>query len=341
MNTQHRLGMDQNGQIGGDLFTPLNDSALRSARVLAQASNNGDALLEVTIDSVAALGNSDYRLSYDGAAFQLVRMSDDTLVGTFAGLPQDLASEGFGIGLSGGSVAAGDSFLIRPSASAARQMRRVLPDGSSLALASPVRAAAMADNLGEARIGSVTAAGLTGVPLADAVTLTYDGSAGGFLVGTPPGGVLAYDPTADSGSSLTLAVPGFGELHFVVTGIPEDGDRLTLESNRLGVGDNSNALALSGLQEAQILLGGTASLGQAYERTVGEIASRTSGLSLAADAQEVLLHRAEQSRESISGVNLDEEAAALLRYQQAYEACARVIAVSDELFQTLLNALGG
>ncbi|MFY9976424.1 MAG: flagellar basal body rod C-terminal domain-containing protein, partial [Chromatiaceae bacterium] len=183
------------------------------------------------------------------------------------------------------------------------------------------------------------------IPLANAVNLTYDESVGGFLVGTPPGGILAYDPVADSGSSLALTVPGFGEMRFVVTGTPENGDLLTIESNLLGTGDNKNALALAGLQESPLLLllllGGTASLAQAYELTVGEIASRTRSLSLSADTQERLLQRAQESREALSGVNLDEEAADLLRYQQAYEASARVIAASNELFRTLLNALGG
>lgn len=341
MNTQHRLGMDQNGLIGGDLFTPLNAPALLNARSMAQAGNAGDARLEVTIDSVAALTDSDYLLSYDGADFRLVRLRDNAVVGTFAALPQGISGEGFGIALAGGALAAGDSFLIRPAAGAAQQMRRVLSDGASLALASPVRARAAPDNLGEARIGAVTVAGLTGVPLAAPVTLTYDAGSGGFLVGSPPGGTLVYDPVADSGATLTLAVPGFGELRFAITGTPENGDRLILESNRLGIGDNGNALALAGIAEAPLLLGGTASLAQAYERTLGDIASRTRGLALAADAQERLLQRAEETREALSGVNLDEEAAALLRYQQAYQASARVIAASDELFQTLLNALGG
>lgn len=341
MNTQHRLGMDQRGLIGGDLFTPLNAPALLAARALAQAGNTGDARLEVSIDSVSALGESDYLLSYDGVGLRLVRLRDTTLVGTFPGLPQGFAGEGFSIALAGGSLAPGDSFLIRPAMGAAQQMRRILPDGASLALASPVRAAASAGNLGDVRIGPLRVEGLSGVPLAGPVTLTYDPGAGGFLVSDPPGGTLAYDPAADAGDTLSLAVPGFGELRFVLTGSPADGDRLTLEANLGGTGDNGNALALAGVAEAPILLGGTAGLAEAYERTVGAIASRTRGLALAAEAQERLLQRAQEAREAFSGVNLDEEAAALLHYQQAYQACARVIAVADETFQTLLNVLGG
>ena len=97
----------------------------------------------------------------------------------------------------------------------------------------------------------------------------------------------------------------------------------------------------SELQDTRILRGGTASLAQGYDRAVSSIASRTSALALSANAQEALLQQAQASRQSQSGVNLDEEAAALLQYQQAYEAAAQVITVANELFQTLLNAMRG
>jgi flagellar hook-associated protein 1 len=340
-NAQHRLGLDQNGKIGGDLFTAVNSPALVAGRALGNASNTGDARLGVTLDSVGKLQDSDYRLSYDGSQYQLVRSRDSQVVGTFAALPQTLATEGFSIDLTSGAMAAGDSFTIRPSAGAAGAMRMVLSDTASLALASPVRTAAGTQNLGGARIGAASAANLAGVPLANPVTLTYDAASGGFLVGSPPGGTLAYDPSADSGSSLSLSVPGFGDLAFSITGTPADGDSFSIQGNVGGTGDNSNALALSGLQDTRILRGGTATLAQGYEHAVTNIAGRTNGLALAADAQEALLQQAQASRESESGVNLDEEAAALLQYQHAYEASARVITTANELFQTLLTALRG
>ncbi len=341
MNAQHRLGMDQNGKIGGDLFTALNDPALVAQRAQGHGSNTGEARLEVTVDSLTAFRDSDYVLTYDGTDYRLVQASDSRVVGMFADLPQTFADEGFSIDLAQGAMAAGDSFTIRPAAGAAGAMRMVLSDTASLALASPVRGTVSADNLGDARIGSVSATGLSGLSLADPVTLTYDAASGGFLVGSPPGGTLPYDPAADSGSSLTLSVTGFGDLAFSISRTPADGDTFTIEANRGGTGDNANALSLSALQDSGILRQGTATLAQGYERAVSLIASRISGLALAADAQEALLQRAQASREALSGVNLDEEAAALLQYQQAYEASARVIAVSNELFQTLLGALRG
>jgi flagellar hook-associated protein 1 FlgK len=124
-----------------------------------------------------------------------------------------------------------------------------------------------------------------------------------------------------------------------MTGTPADGDSFSIQGNVGGTGDNSNALALAKLQDTRILRGGTTSLAQGYDRAVSNIASRTSALAVAANAQEALLQQAQATRQSLSGVNLDEEAAALLQYQQAYEAAAQVITVANDMFQTILNAM--
>jgi flagellar hook-associated protein 1 FlgK len=59
-----------------------------------------------------------------------------------------------------------------------------------------------------------------------------------------------------------------------------------------------------------------------------------------AEARDAILGEAQVARDSVAGVNLDEEAANLLRYEQAYQAAARIIAVADEVFRTLLSAVG-
>lgn len=105
------------------------------------------------------------------------------------------------------------------------------------------------------------------------------------------------------------------------------------------VGDNRNALKLAGLQDARFLSGGTTSLEGSYNAMIGEVGTRTRQAEVSAQAQSRLLDEARNQRESVSGVNLDEEAANLLRYQQAYQAAAQVIAVSGTLFDTLLGAV--
>ncbi|MCL4104523.1 UNVERIFIED_CONTAM: hypothetical protein GTU68_047485, partial [Idotea baltica] len=105
-----------------------------------------------------------------------------------------------------------------------------------------------------------------------------------------------------------------------------------------GGGDNRNALALADLQIAEQLAGGTASYQETYGRLVADIAVQTRQAETGAATESVLLEQAVGARESVSGVNLDEEAADLIRFQQAYQAAAQMISVADQLFQTLLSA---
>ncbi len=104
-------------------------------------------------------------------------------------------------------------------------------------------------------------------------------------------------------------------------------------------GDNSNALLLANLQVAQTMENGTTSFQGAYGQLVAELGTQTRSAQISADAQAALLAQAQGSRDAVSGVNLDEEAANLLRFQQAYQAIAQVISVADSTFQTLLSAV--
>ncbi|MCL4136963.1 UNVERIFIED_CONTAM: hypothetical protein GTU68_064310, partial [Idotea baltica] len=116
------------------------------------------------------------------------------------------------------------------------------------------------------------------------------------------------------------------------------GDELIIENNANGTGDNRNALALAGLQTSNLLNGGKASYQDAYGSLVADIAVKTRQAESAANTEQVLLNQSIAARDSVSGVNLDEEAANLIRFQQAYQAAAQVISVADEMFQVLLNA---
>lgn len=104
-------------------------------------------------------------------------------------------------------------------------------------------------------------------------------------------------------------------------------------------GDNSNALLLANLQVAQTMENATTSFQGAYGQLVGELGTQTRSAQINSEAQAALLSQAQQSRDAVSGVNLDEEAANLLRFQQAYQAIAQVISVADSTFQTLLSAV--
>jgi flagellar hook-associated protein 1 FlgK len=102
--------------------------------------------------------------------------------------------------------------------------------------------------------------------------------------------------------------------------------------------DNGNARELAALDGANVFNSGTQSLMGSVSQMTSSIGSTARQASMALDAQSALDEQLQLERESVSGVNLDEEAANLLKYQQAYQAAAQIIAIASENFQALLAA---
>ncbi len=148
---------------------------------------------------------------------------------------------------------------------------------------------------------------------------------------------IAYDPVSDSGKTVSLSAP-FVALTVTLSGVPEDTDQFTI-GNSTAVGDNRNALALANLQTQKVLASGTQSLADAYNILVSDVATRTNRADINRQTQQGLLEQVQARFDSVSGVNLDEEAANLIRYQQAYQAASQIITVSNTVFNTLLAAL--
>ncbi|MDH4134915.1 MAG: flagellar hook-associated protein FlgK, partial [Gammaproteobacteria bacterium] len=131
----------------------------------------------------------------------------------------------------------------------------------------------------------------------------------------------------------------FGGVTFRITGVPQAGDSFTIDNNVGGAGDNRNALALAGLQDQTLLAGGTATYETAYGQLVADVGLKTHSADIHRGAQQALFNQVVSQRESVSGVNLDEEAANMMRYQQAYQAAAQMISAANTTFQTLLDAV--
>ncbi|MEI6414520.1 MAG: flagellar hook-associated protein FlgK, partial [Pseudomonadota bacterium] len=167
---------------------------------------------------------------------------------------------------------------------------------------------------------------------------------------------LAYNSATDpSGKTVSLRVydptvtvpPPAGTLPLFnltmqLTGTPQDAlpDTFTIQNNfTTAPSDNRNALLLSGLQQSRRLIGGTATYQEANTQMVADVGSKTSYAKIDYDSQNAMLQQAQQARDSVSGVNLDEEAANLMRFQQAYQASAQVIKIASNLFTTLIGAV--
>ena len=312
-NEQHMLGQDLNGALGGEFF--------REPRVQVLGSGTG-ALPEVEVVDVGSLTAGEYRLRYQGGAWELRSLPEGKRV-------PDFADVGLAIGTAG--LDEGETFLIRPTRTAARQVATEIRNPAELAAASPLTAAAAASNGGNAVVGSVQAVDRDSLVLPSAgapAVVAFDGS----------GYTIDGAPATTRESAVGTVVQGSG-WELILKGTPVSGDRFEVAVNAGGVGDNRNALALAGLQTERVLAGGTASLEGSYNTLISEVGTRTRQAQVASEAQGRLLEEARAQRESVSGVNLDEEAANLLRYQQAYQAAAQVIAVTNTLFDTLLGAV--
>ncbi len=348
VNQQQNLGLDLNGVFGANFFT---QAAIPTRNA---TTNTGTGSVTASLTDVNDVVPSDYQLRYDGAfQYSLIRLSDNTTttINTGGGSPYVTAPiDGFTLSISNGAVV-GDSMLIQPTRQAADHIGLLLNDTRQIAAAAPLRAAEATDangnplNSGNAAITQPATNSTANLPLAGVggdIMLTFDPNAGGagvpgFNVSGGLSTTLLYDPASDAaGKTFTLASRGGAE--FQLSGTPATGDSFVIADNSAGNGDNRNALSLAGLQGVKGLLGGTASFQDGYSQLVSDVGTKARHAEINAESQRGLLRQAQAQREEVSGVNLDEEAANLLKYQQAYQASAQVISAAQTLFDTLIAA---
>lgn len=327
-NAQHGEGMDLAGNLGKDFFQA------GEPRVLSHVNNTGGAALTAMIADAGALELSDYEVSYDGAQYHVRRLSDNQLVASGAGPFSNL--DGLDISING-SANSGDRYLIQPTRVGADTFRVTLGNTSEIAAAAPILAQLDNQNRGNGRISTGEILDATNGHLRNTVQIKF----------TAPNtfDIIDLDNPANnlSGqiytSGANIDINGW---RVQITGNPESGDVFEVKDNIGGVGDNRNALALGGLQLQKLLLKdangeGTSDYQGVYTQIVAEVGARGSRAETNLRSQEALLDQAREARESVSGVNLDEEAADMLRLQQAYQASAQMIQVASHLFDTLLG----
>lgn len=322
-NQQHQLGQDLNGLLGGNFFN------IGAPESISATSNTGTAVITAGYLNTGALTASDYRLQFDGANYLATRLSDGSQT-SFAALPANI--DGVTLTLSSGAPAVGDSFLIRPTRPGASGLSNAILSTSEIAAAAPIRTAAAIGNVGSASIsaGTVNAPPPPNANLQQPVTITFTGAGTFDVVGTGTGNPSGVAYT--SGTDIT-----YNGFTVQISGTPVVGDVFTIGPNTAGVSDNRNALRLAQLQTGLLVANGSATLGSAYAAIVSDVGSRTRELEISSGAESALLQQHVQARESLSGVNLDEEAANLVRYQQAYQAAGKVVQIATELFDTILQ----
>jgi flagellar hook-associated protein 1 FlgK len=328
--------MDLDGDLGGDFF------AVATPELLDHPSNSGTATVRFT--DVGALTTDDYRLDYDGASWSVTNLGSGATTALVGGGPFTIG--GVEVTVTSFTPGSADSYLLRPTRNGADTIATLVTNERDVAAAESVRTGTISGNSGTGAIGAGAQTSSTGTTrLATPLTLQFNAGANQFDIysGSPPVGLpigsVAYDPSSDSGSTLTVGIAGLGDFSFAMTGTPADGDRFTLSDNTGGVGDNRNARRLADLQTANLMIGGTATFANTYGALIADVGTKTHQAENNSTVQAHLLGQAKAAKAEVSGVNLDEEAADLVRFQQAYQAAAQVVSVANSLFDSLLSAV--
>ena len=321
-NEGHRAGMDQYGQMGADFFT------LPAPRLSSNANNTGNASLTTSVGNVAGLNAQNVLLRFDGAAW--VATHPDTgasIPMTGTGTAADpLVVNGIEVVLASGTPAANDRFLLQPTAGAAGNLGVAITDPGRIAAATPVKATTDLANTGSGKLSGLKVTDAANAALLAPTDIEFIDATQYTINGTGP---FAYTP------GQTIAYNGWS---VVLDGAPAAGDTFSVGPTGANSSDNGNAKLLSNLDDARVLNGGTLTLNGAIGGLTTQVGSAARQADYSAQAQQVIHDQAQAARDAVSGVNLDEEAADLMRLQQAYQAASQIIATADTLFQSLLAA---
>lgn len=334
-NQAQSQGIDLNGQIGANIFRDINDPIMAAGRVGAYGSNTGNAALSVSIDDVGALSGSSYELQFTApATYELT----DTQTGSVTSLTDSgggllTGGDGFSIQLNAGAFASGDRFEIRPTAGAAAGIKVEMTDPKGIAAAAPKITADTANSgLTEVKVTSIDNRNAANFPTTGSeISITINTAANTFEAFDTSGtslGVTAYTPPTISTLGFTLEVETSGAAI----------DSFTFDL-ALGAGDNSNAVAMAKLSETKVMNDGKSTLADVFENTKLDIGSKSKAAQVRVGSAEAIYQQAYARVESESGVNLDEEAANLLRFQQSYQASARIMSTAQQIFDTLFSSV--
>jgi len=342
-NAQHQKGVDLNGEQGQEFFS------IGQSNAYYNTDNKGSAEVSATIDSAntSALRATDYTVRVINASteeFEVIRkdtgealeadewsFSDNVL--SFAGV--DVNFNDINLAQNG------DSFEIQPLRRAAGGMEAIVSDLDKIA------AGSLVEQSGDLEVSNVryenalanTSESLE-IELNANQHLSVSGYAGQVSVN---GEARILDPNGvvqDSAGTVAAVLAEDDEItidgvSFVLADVSTEGT-LTFQQGSAAAGDNRNALALQDLQSKDIV-GGSASLSGAYGALVSDVGNRTNIIQVNLDARQGLTDQLRAVQQSESGVNLDEEAANLIRFQQFYQANARVIDTASTIFDTILG----
>lgn len=347
LNQQNQQGLTLDGQQGGNLFTPID-----LGRAIAGNSNTSTATMGMEVADITKLQASSYVVDFTTTSSGTVTRQSDGKVFGFTDMTDfDAVMLSQGLRLTDGApppatpaafsgADAKDQFFLNPLQNAASQMQSAQYSPKELAAANAINAAMGPSNDGSLQLVTLRATGDSALvlpPTGTGVMLTF--STGSPTTYTTTGAVT--DVTATYVPGQPISVDGW---EITLNGAPKNGDTVTVgnasdpQYSDFYQRDAGNASALLGLRDAKMFDG--ASLSDGFAGAMAQVGTRTQSATFAAQLSTTIATNLENDRASVSGVNLDEEAARLIQFQQAYQASAKMIQISQSLFDNIIQAVG-
>jgi flagellar hook-associated protein 1 FlgK len=367
LNQSQSQGLDLNAQQGLNIFTDINTPALQQGRVLSPSTNTGNLSASINITDISKVPTDEFEIRFDGTDYIMTNMNDGSLQnlgapgsGTYTPSNPDY---GFEFTELSGTPATDDNYLIRPTQDSASLMSVTLTDGKGIAASTAVGVDVSSNNISDGKVNitnvtdPVAARAFADVANSGLLVDVYESSAGVYSYRvydadsaspppTPPSTVGAITSgTFLSGNSALIDMPpspATAAFQIEITGQPKGQGALAPEEftigDAFGLGNGGNATLMALTQEKGVLNNGGETFSQSLAISTSDIGAKASSAELVSETAEALHTQAYNRNQEISGVNLDEEAANLMRFQQAYQASSRIISIANTIFDTLLQA---
>ncbi|WP_440875617.1 flagellar hook-associated protein FlgK [Thalassotalea sp. PLHSN55] len=347
LNDAQSNGLNLSQQQGENIFTDLNTTQMQQGRVLNSAKNNGDLQGRVNISDISLVPTDEFEVRFDGTNYQMTNLTDNSTV--TLGMPGTgpfATAHGFEFIEDSGTPSTNDVFRIRPMENSAALMDVTLNDGAGFAASSPVAITPSDNNVSSGKVEITSMLDPEGARAAMPMridvlenppgTFTYTYTDSSNVTSAP----IPYVPTAQT---IDLPPsPATALFQIEITGMPSGSATHAPEQffidDAYGLGNSTNMTAMALTQEQSVLNGSRETFSESLAISTSDIGSKASTAMLNSDTSQALYTQAYNRNQATSGVNLDEEAANLLKFQQAYQAASQIISTANTIFDTLLAA---
>ncbi|MDF2154952.1 flagellar hook-associated protein FlgK [Vibrio sp. CAU 1672] len=343
INQLQKQGLDYNGEIGEDIFTDVNSEHVAKSRVFAAPNSQAD--IAVKINDISALKGGEYSLRYDGERYIVTTPKGEQLEYNVDQSDSVIEIEQDGMRVEiGTGLEPGERVLLRPTRSGAAIIKMETNDAKAIAAQSYEASTTFAQGKAKFIIhdaGDVKEFEATLQPKDEEHEKPW------LKITDPKGNELPFKYTFPNGKDkpphIEISVPEGHELYiegeptvFELTEGAFVNDKFTANL-RPSEGGNGNLRKMQQLQTNKMMDGKASTLIDVYHNLNTEVGLKSSTANRLASVAR-LEHEAAQERvASISGVNLDEEAANMMKFQQAYMASSRIMQAANETFNSILQ----